>query len=149
MILDSLSNASRYAGLNPGFPKAFEFLSRSDLADLPPDRYEIDGTRVYAMIAKEAGRKKEDAQLEIHQEYIDIQLVLGGVDQMGWKLTSACERSAGPYNAEQDLRFFEDAPDFWFPVGAGTFAIFYPEDAHLPMISDEEIHKVVVKIAVE
>ncbi|MGC8779540.1 MAG: YhcH/YjgK/YiaL family protein [Anaerolineae bacterium] len=31
-------------------------------------------------------------------------------------------------------------------VGPGEFAIFFPDDAHLPMISDGELHKVVMKV---
>ena len=34
MILDYLDNWERYAALHPGFPAAFEFLKRRDLADL-------------------------------------------------------------------------------------------------------------------
>jgi len=82
MILDSLENAHRYAILYKGFPKAIEFLLRPDLNELPVGNYEIDGDRVYAMVAKDSGRKKEDAQLEIHERYIDIQLVLTGTDEM-------------------------------------------------------------------
>jgi len=31
------------------------------------------------------GRAREAAKLECHRRYIDIQLVLEGVDEMGWK----------------------------------------------------------------
>jgi biofilm protein TabA len=31
----------------------------------------------------------------------------------------------------------------------GTFAIFFPEDAHAPMAGEGLIHKVVVKVAVD
>ena len=68
MILDVLENAHRYLPLNKGFAKAFEFLMRPDLKELPVDKYEIDGNRVYAMVAKDPGRKKEDALLETHEK---------------------------------------------------------------------------------
>jgi beta-galactosidase beta subunit len=45
-------------------------------------------------------------------------------------------------------QFFTDPPEAWLPVHNGTFAIFFPEDAHLPLISPGQIHKVVVKVAV-
>jgi len=35
MILDALENAHRYLALNKGFAKAFEFLLRPDLKELP------------------------------------------------------------------------------------------------------------------
>ncbi len=148
MILDVLENAHRYLALHKGFAQAFEFLRRSDLQELPVDTYEIDGERVYAMVAKDPGRKKEDALLETHEKYIDIQLVLAGTDTMGWKPKSLCKQPAVEYDSETDIQFFEDEPDAWLPTQRGTFAIFFPEDAHLPLISSGQIHKVVVKITV-
>lgn len=148
MIVDVLENAHRYVALHRGFAQAFEFLGRPDLQELPVDTYEIDGERVYAMVAKETGRKKEDALLEVHERYIDIQLVLAGTDTMGWRAKSLCRQPAGGYDPETDLQFFTDGPDVWLPTSSGTFAIFFPEDAHMPLISSGQIHKVVVKIAV-
>jgi len=148
MIVDLLENGPRYQALHPGFAKAFEFLSRADLRELPAGRYEIDGERVYAMVAKDAGRGKEEAQLEIHARYIDIQLVLAGTDEMGWKPKACCRQPVGEFDQEADIRFFADRPDVWLATTSGMFAIFFPEDAHLPLISDGLIHKVVVKVAV-
>lgn len=148
MILDVLENAPRYLALHKGLTPAFEFLRRSDLKELPVGTYEIDGERVYAMIAKETGRKKEDTLLETHEKYIDIQLVLAGTDTMGWKPKSLCKIPVEEYDPEEDIQFFRDEPDTWLPTQRGAFAIFFPEDAHMPLISLGQIHKVVVKIAV-
>lgn len=148
MIFDLLENASRYIALHQGFSQAFAFLGRADLKDLPEDTYEIDGKRVYAMVAKESGRRKEGALLETHEKYIDIQLILAGTDEMGWKAKSLCKEPAGPYDQEGDIQFFADEPDAWLPTTSGAFVIFFPEDAHMPLISSNPIHKVVVKIAV-
>ncbi|MBU0483215.1 MAG: YhcH/YjgK/YiaL family protein [Proteobacteria bacterium] len=147
MILDVLENASRYSPLHQGFAKAFEFLRRADLKKLAVGRYEIDDERIFAMVAKEPGRKKEEAQLETHEQYIDIQMVLAGTDEMGWKPRSSCRHPAGEYDQPSDLQFFTDAPDSWLLTKSGAFAIFFPEDAHLPLISSGQIHKVVVKVA--
>lgn len=148
MILDVLENADTYAAINPGFPKAFEFLKRPDLRELPVDRYEIDGDRVFAMVAKDQGRKREDAELEAHDNYIDVQFVLSGVDEMGWRPTATCKEISVPYDAAKDLKFFKDRPDAWLATHPGAFAIFFPEDAHMPLIASGELHKVIVKVAV-
>ena len=149
MILDVIENAHHYSIMNNGFTKAIEFLLRSDLAELPVKNYEIDGDCVYAVVAKDHGRKKESALLETHEKYIDIQLVLAGIDTMGWKPKSSCKQPSEEYNKESDIQFFSDKPDIWLPVKSGCFAIFFPEDAHMPMISDSQLHKVIVKIAVD
>ncbi len=147
MILDVLENAHRYLNLHKGFSKAIEFLLRPDLKELPVGKYEIDGECVYAMVSKEPGRKKEDALLEIHEKYIDIQLVLSGTDTMGWKSKSLCKNPTGAYDPQEDIQYFADEPDAWIATKSGSFVIFFPEDAHMPLISSGQLHKVVVKIA--
>lgn len=148
MILDVLDNAHRYLTLHQGFAQAFEFLGRQDLKDLPTATYAIDEERVYAMVARDPGRKQEEALLESHNQYIDIQLVLAGIDTMGWKPKSLCKHPAGGYDPDTDLQFFTDEPVAWLPTESGSFVIFFPEDTHMPLISSGQIHKVVVKIAV-
>lgn len=149
MILDVLENAQRYVALNKGFAAAFEFLMRPDLNELPVGTYRIDGDRVYAMVAKDPGRRREDALLETHERYIDIQLVLAGTDDMGWKPKSSCSRPTAEYNPESDAQLFADEPDAWLSTAAGAFAIFFPEDAHMPLISSGIPHKVIAKVAVD
>lgn len=148
MILDVLERSKRYLSLNKGFTKAIEFLSRPDLKELPVGKYEIDGERVYAMVSKDIGRKKEDALLETHDKYIDIQLVLAGTDTMGWKPKSLCKKPSGAYDQEEDIQYFADEPDTWISTKSGAFVIFFPEDAHMPLISSGQLHKIVVKVAV-
>jgi biofilm protein TabA len=148
MILDILENAHRYLPMNKGFTKAIEFLLRPDLKELAVGKYDIDGERVYAVVSNDPGRRKEAALLETHEKYIDIQLVLAGTDEMGWKPKSLCNRPSGEYDPKSDVQFFADEPDTWLSTKNGMFAIFFPEDAHMPLISSGQLHKVVVKIAV-
>ena len=148
MILDVLENGHRYLALHKGFAKAFDFLLRQDLKDLPAEKYEIDSDRIYAMVSKSAGRRKEDALLETHEKYIDIQLVMTGIDEMGWKPKSLCKKPAGKYDQKNDEQIFMDEPDAWLSTKSGAFVIFFPEDAHMPLISSGQLHKVVVKVAV-
>jgi YhcH/YjgK/YiaL family protein len=147
MILDTLGNAAKYTGLKMGISEAFGFLDQPGLADLPDGRHEILGDRVYAMIAHEKGLKASDALLEGHRKYIDIQYVISGDESMGWAPRGGLVSST-EYDAEKDLEFFEGEPDSLMRVPPGSFAVFLPTDAHLPLIGNGPIHKVVVKVAV-
>jgi YhcH/YjgK/YiaL family protein len=149
MILDILANADRYAALHPLFARAFEFLRGSGLQTLVPGRYAIDGERLFAIVEEAAGRSREDARLECHRKYIDIQLVLNGTDEMGWKPQCDCREPVDDYSAGRDIQFFRDAPADWIAVAPGAFCIFFPQDAHAPLVGAAGIRKVVVKIAVE
>ncbi|MCK9240770.1 YhcH/YjgK/YiaL family protein [Desulfocurvus sp.] len=149
MIQDTFVMGSRYAALNPGLARAFEFLARPGVDALPEGRHEVDGQRVWAVVARGQGRDRGEARLEVHDRHIDVQCILAGVDRMGWKPREACRRPAGPFDAGRDVGFFDDDPDAWLDTRAGQFAILFPHDAHMPMISAGAIHKIIFKVAVD
>ena len=149
MILDILDNAPRYLALNKGFAKAFEFLRQPDLANLPEVKHTIDGDRVFAIVSKSPGRNKQDAMLEAHEKYIDIQFVVAGTDDMGWRPRATCTQPDADYDPENDVQFFKDEPDAWISTKMGAFVILFPDDPHMPMISSDAVHKIVVKVAVD
>jgi YhcH/YjgK/YiaL family protein len=124
-------------------------LKETDLRSLKDGKYEIDGENVFAIVAKGQGRNKEEANLEIHRRYIDIQFIISGSDEMGWKPTNACISPIDEFDLQNDIQFFNDKPESWVLVNPDNFAIFFPEDAHLPLISEGLVHKVVVKVAVK
>lgn len=148
MILSSLTDAERYTALHPLFARAIEYLRSTDLLALSPGKHSVQGEALFAIAEACAGRTRAEAKLEGHRRYIDIQLVLEGVDEMGWKPLAECMKPIGDYDAVRDIRFFDDAPASWVATPAGSFCIFFPDDAHAPLVSDGMIRKVVMKIAV-
>jgi len=153
MILDTLAQADRYLTLHPLFSRAFAFLRDTDLMALQPGVHAVQGEQVFAIVEACTGRTRVDAKLECHRRYIDIQLVLEGVDEMGWKPLAECVSPAMEYDVARDIRFFNDTPRSWIATPAGSFCLFYPDDAHAPLVSTLKgttaalIRKVVVKIA--
>lgn len=148
MILAKLTEADRYAALHPLFARAFDFLSNTDLKALAPGKHALQGDQLFAIVEACAGRTRSEAKLECHRRYIDIQLVLEGVDEMGWKSVAECVDPATDYDNARDIRFFNDAPASWITTPPGSFCLFFPDDAHAPLVSAGMIRKVVVKIAV-
>lgn len=149
MILDQLSNADRYLPLHPGFKAAFEYLKTHDVTKLEAGKHVIDGERLAIMVNKCPGRGQGGAKLEAHKKYIDIQLTIQGTEVIGWKNVEACKQVETPYTASADIAFYTDPSDFWLTVPPGTFAIFYPEDAHAPLAGSGDVIKGVMKIAVD
>jgi YhcH/YjgK/YiaL family protein len=151
MILDILDNADLYATLNTRFPEAFAFLRRADLSSLPVGRVDIDGP-LYAMVAKGPGRAPMDALMETHDAYIDIHYLLGGSETIGWKARAdlgPADETNGADDPRSDVTFYKDKPIAWTSLSPGMFAIDFPADAHMPMLSGGEIHKVVVKVPLD
>ncbi|MFD2515852.1 YhcH/YjgK/YiaL family protein [Pontibacter locisalis] len=148
MILDKLQNAPRYYTLHPLFEQAFRFLKETDLTALPIGQQAIVGRDLFAIISEGTGTTEKDAKLEVHRKYIDIQYIVSGTDHMGWKDLAQCSAPSDPYTEERDAAFFPDKTRNWFDVPAGSFTIFYPDDAHAAMVTEETVRKVVLKIAV-
>jgi len=149
MILANLSQSARYATLHPLFPRVFDYIRDTDLYALAPGRYPIVGDELIAIVEHVPGRTREMARLEAHRRYIDIQLVLDGVDEMGWKPLADCYNPVSEYSEEKDIQFFFDAPASWVATPPDAFCIFFPEDAHAPLVAAGEIRKVIFKIAVQ
>lgn len=148
MILSKLADADRFLALHPLFASAFNFLHGTDLKSLPSGKHAVQGEQLFAIVEACAGRTREEAKLECHRRYIDIQLVLEGVDEMGWKPVAECVIPATDYDAARDIRFFNDVPSSWIATPPGSFCVFFPEDAHAPLVSTGMIRKVVMKVAV-
>jgi YhcH/YjgK/YiaL family protein len=149
MIFSNISQSDRYAALHPLFQRAFDYIHDTDLFAIAPGRYNIVGDDLIAIVEKVQGKTKEIAKLEAHRKYIDIQLVLDGDETMGWKPLADCLNPISEHSMEKDIRFFHDAPASWIAVPPDHFCIFFPEDAHAPLVSSGQVRKVIFKVAVK
>ena len=149
MILATIEQAYRYADCHHGLSRGFEFLQTTKLEELPAGKHEIDGGRLFAIVAHDQGRGRDGAILEVHRRYIDIQYVVGGKELIGWQPLASCSAIRQDYDSETDLAFFFERPTSWFELATRSFAVFFPEDAHAPLAAEGPVHKVVVKVAVD
>lgn len=149
MIFSSIFQSSRYVAIHPLFPRAFAYISDTDLNALTPGVHQIIDKQLFVIVEEANGRTRAEAKLEAHRKYIDIQLVLEGVDEMGWKALADCHEPLDEHNAERDIRFFADEAATWISTPADHFCIFFPEDAHAPLVSNGPIRKVIFKVAVD
>ena len=146
MIFDSLKNSELYNSLNPRFAREFEYLKTTDLAALEPGKHPIDGDEIYANVQERDLKKPEDAKLEVHNKYIDIQVVIRGTETFGWNERQACTKPEGEFDAEKDIMFYLDDKQTYCTLHEGQFTILFPEDAHAPMIGEGDIKKIIVKV---
>lgn len=149
MIIDTLENCNLYAGLHPRFKAAFEFLTRPDIAATPVGRLELDGKQLFALTQEYETKPILEGKLEAHKKYIDIQFIVSGEEFIGYAPLKN-QAVAKPFDAEKDIGFYDGVA--WFTLlRTGMFAIFFPQDAHLPGRYTEKtanVKKIVLKIAV-
>ncbi len=147
MITAPLTDFHRYINLHPQFQKVEEFL-KSYKFEKPGERIYLDGDKLFVIPALDNAKAKENAPLEAHNRYIDIQVCLEGYETMGWRSRSDCHSPKSAFDTEKDIIFFEDKPLSYFSVPAGSFAIFFPEDCHAPLIGEGVIFKVIFKVEI-
>ena len=130
MILDSLRNWAFYCGADSRLKRALEYLAAADLNTLEPGRYEIEGAEIFMKVTEGELKREEEASLEVHDKYIDVQVLIAGeVETMGWRERRECRVPRGPFDAEEDIRFFADRPQLFVGIRPGQFVVFGPEDS--------------------
>jgi len=150
MICGKLDGWRQIDGVH-GLEAGFEFLERSNLASLAMGKHEIQGDAVFALAMKAPSRAPEAGQFESHRDYIDIQFLRSGEEGIG-VLPIGQLQGATPYDAAKDLIFY-DTPARYLElcVPPGHFAVFFPDEGHMPMChagGPHELHKVVIKVKV-
>ncbi len=150
MIIDTLENLPKYTSLHPLFAQAFEYIQQTDLANTEPGKYDVVEGSLKAIYSNKNGMAAEEstAKFECHNQNIDIQVCIEGVENIGWKPRQACKVPKGEYNPDKDVQFYNDAPDMYFQLTNGQFVIFFPEDVHAPMIGEGTIKKLVMKVKI-
>jgi len=147
MIFDSLKNRTLYENVHPRMKRAFELLAATDWNGMEPGVHELEGRDIYANIVERDLKKKEDAKLEVHNDYIDIQLLLSGEGEtFGWSERKDLKQPRGPFNPEKDIQFFDDEPQTYYTMRPGQFSVLFPEDGHAPMVGEGKVRKVIVKV---
>lgn len=147
MILDSLSNCARYHSLNPRLKKAFDYIASTDLEALEAGKHPIDGDDIFVNVMEVDLKKPADAKLEIHNVYLDIQvLVRGREERFGWSMRADVCRPLGEFDTGKDIQLFDDEPQTYYTLRRGQFTMLLPEDAHAPMVGEGPIKKIIVKV---
>lgn len=146
MIIDKLENIGKYVPLNPLFQQAVDFLRAHRLDLLDTGKTELQGKDLLVNVTLINPKTQEEARLETHRDFIDIQIPVSGVEVMGYTPAADCQPADAPYNKEKDIAFYEGAAASYLTVEPGMFVIFFPQDGHAPGITPETIKKVIIKV---
>lgn len=146
MIVDNLENLDKYVTLNPLFPKVIEYIKSLNFSDLSEGKIEVDGKEIFVIISKSALKSVSEAKLEVHNEYIDIQMPVSRSESFGWASRADMKSPVEDFDTTKDIQFFDDSYSTRFDVSPGQFVIFFPQDAHAPCLGEGDVFKVIVKI---
>ncbi len=151
MIFDDIKNIKNYAEIDG---KIAEFISGLQ-ADIPAGRiYLSDDGLTYANVDEYTTKLHENCKPEAHKKYIDIQIMLDGVEELDYTDIEGLDVSEA-YDSARDVMFFAKPERVLNKVvlAAGKFILLYPHEAHQPQMAYKNlpaaVKKVVVKIPVD
>lgn len=139
--------AKQYHGNKVWWDKAFSYLSETDLANLKPGRYTIDGDNVFAIVSEGPTKELDKTMWEAHRNYQDIHFVISGKEKIGISpVTSATIEKE--YDPAKDIAFYTSKGKY-YTSDTSTFFIVFTHDAHRPGVKadgSDTVKKVVIKV---
>jgi YhcH/YjgK/YiaL family protein len=126
--LKSWRSLTNVKGLEP----AFEFLEQASSRELPAGKHPIDGDRFFAIVVRADSRSPETAEFEAHRKYIDIQYLVSGRELIGVAPTEKLQ-VLSPYDETKEAALYSIPAEYAkLEMEPDRFAIFFPNDAHMP-----------------
>lgn len=104
MLTAKLGNEASYNYNSENFKKAFKWLKETNLEELTPGNYPIDGDKVYANVQEYDSMPYDECLFEAHRKYHDIQYVVEGEEEFGYTEVEGLEIKI-PYDDKKDLMF--------------------------------------------
>lgn len=131
---------------NKYLQQALEYAKSHDLASMPTGRFDINGENLWLSIVESNLRSIDEAKLEAHNKYIDIQIPLSTSESYGIKDRKLCLNPTNDFDYVNDIVFFDDDIDSIKTLHPGEEIIFTPEIAHAPLIGEGVIKKAIFKV---
>ncbi len=150
MIYGHLTAKDGYQPLiaRPAWKLVFDWL-KGVSPSTPAGVQKLQGDDIYVNVHGYETLPPEKCRYESHRRYVDLQYCIGGSERIDWHLAETLQPD-GAYDPEKDLIFYRPAPTLsTVHMTPGSFAIFFPSDAHAPKQRDglaDSVFKLVVKL---
>ena len=133
---------------NKYYKAALKFIAENDLGAMENGKHILDGDNLFVNIVDSKLKTPQEARLEVHNVYVDIQVPLSKAESYGVKPRSEAKGPEGDFNTEKDILFYTDKDWQTITVDKGQPITFDPDTAHAPLIGEGEIHKAIFKVKV-
>lgn len=151
MIFDSIKNIDKYLQIDSDIK---DFICSLNSSAKCGKVFLSEDKLTYANIDEYITKDWAKCKLEAHQKYIDIQLLLDGIEELEYVDVEGLN-VAETYNEARDVMFFAPVDKVLNKVvlEPGNFIMLYPHEAHQPQMAYQnqpsKVKKVVVKIPLE
>lgn len=148
MIMGELQSLSS-TGLPPVLLDALALALMADVQNKAPGHYELKGDDLFMNVMQFVTQPPQEKKAELHERYIDIQLLLSGEERILFGMTDSA-RQCEEMHVEDDYQLCSQIVDEQSIVlKPGRFVIFMPGEPHKPGCVVEEpveIKKAVIKV---
>lgn len=148
MIIANLSDCHRYEQLHPLFKEFFDYIAAHDMTAAEAGRITLLGEDLYINVAEPMLEPREQRPMEVHRSYIDIQVPLLQSETFGWSALNTLGKSDEPFDTANDFALYSRPASNYFTVEPGQFVVFFPEDAHAPLIGEGKQKKLIGKVSI-
>lgn len=102
MISDAL-NSLPSAGLHPVLQQALTLAIAANPQEKTPGRYTLQGENIFMNVMQFTTQSPEQKKAELHQQYIDIQMLLSGEERILFGMTDSA-RHCEEMHVEDDYQ---------------------------------------------
>jgi len=141
--------------LQPWLPaelrQAIEHIKQHVTPETPLGKHDIDGNNLFFLVSEDETQPLAERRAEYHARYLDIQIVMRGVEGMTFSCLPAGEPDTD-WLADKDIAFLAGGgQEKTVVLQEGDFVVFYPGEVHKPLCAvgeNAKVRKVVVKMLV-
>ncbi|MGL4253009.1 MAG: YhcH/YjgK/YiaL family protein [Fusobacteriaceae bacterium] len=147
MIFDKVKNIHNYKGINKNLDFAIEEIIKENYKKSEVGKHEVDGKNVFYNTQTYTTKDLENCFFETHKDYIDIQLLVKGEENMAVSGVDKLEVTQ-EYNPEKDVEKQSGECETVIKVTEDSFVMFFPGEPHMPgmkVLEKSEVKKVVFK----
>lgn len=147
MIIDHIKNITMYEPMVPGITNAWYKIQTYE--NLEDKRYDLETG--YFKVQSGKTKPIQEGNFESHREYIDVQIILKGGEELAWNDVSQMNEQT-PYKKEQDITKWNGKLEHTLLISEGMFYIMFPHDGHKAISHTNLEHtykKIVLKLPIK
>ena len=155
MIFGNIFAKETEAAYSKPIREAIRYCRETDVSGMGESRIELKGEDFIVLICDRITEAKEKKLPEVHRKYAELQFMAEGSEMMGFYPDKGDNEVLEDCLEEKDTLYYKENPyseEKMLLMTPGTYAVFFPDDAHRPFCQVDEparVKKIVIKIAID
>ena len=151
MFADCIENINKYRGMCPALDAGLIYLENIDLSETFEEKVVEITDEVKAVYIIGELRDSLEAQFEIHENYMDIHLIVDGIEKFEYSLQKPENNYC--YDADHDIAFITNVDSVEIlHLHSGFFCAVWPKELHKPLVkvanNEDKVKKIILKVKI-